>query len=153
MTDLSAPLLIASDHAGFGLKQALQMHLKTLKWMDLGTDRETASVDYPQFALRLCQAIQKGQAPLGILICGSGIGMSIAANKCKGIRAALVENPVSARFAREHNHANVLCLGGRFLAAPYAAEIVQSWLLAKPLSEARHLQRITQLSQLESESP
>jgi len=141
-------VLIASDHAGVELKKELQNLLEDLDWKDLGPIRSEPSVDYPDFAKTLCEKIQAGEAEFGILICGSGIGMSIAANKYKGIRAALVENPVSARLAREHNHANILCLGARFTAPHYAAEMVKAWVLATPTPEQRHLNRIQKLNSL-----
>jgi ribose 5-phosphate isomerase B len=142
----SKTVLIASDHAGVELKSALQQLVEDLDWKDLGPIRPEPSVDYPDFAKLLCQAIEKGEAPLGVLICGSGIGMSIAANRHPGIRAALVENPISAKLAREHNHANVLCLGARFVAPHYAAEMIKAWILAEPSKEPRHLNRILKLS-------
>ncbi len=141
-------ILIASDHAGYELKQAIQKSLPQLKWMDLGplnNDR----VDYPDFARVLAEKIVKGEAERGILICGSGIGMSIAANKIDGIRAAVVENPVGARLSREHNDANVLCLGSRFLAPEYGAEIVQVWLSTPFTNDERHSKRIKKISELE----
>ena len=144
---MATSLLIASDHAGFELKEALQKLLSHLKWEDLGPSAATPSVDYPDFATRLGKRVST-EKRMGVLICGSGIGMSIAANKIKGVRAALVENPVSARLAREHNHANILCLGARFLAAPYAAEIVRAWLEASPNTEIRHQARVDKLDNL-----
>src|SRR4051812_17331810 len=96
-------VLIASDHAGVRLKEELQESLTGWEWIDLGPVEET-SVDYPDFARSLGEGILAGEANQGILICGSGIGMSIAANKLPGIRAALVDNPIAAKLAREHNH-------------------------------------------------
>jgi ribose 5-phosphate isomerase B len=144
-------VLIASDHAGFELKQALQKALPEYEWVDLGP-KDAARVDYPDFAEVLSRKIIQGEATQGILICGSGIGMSIAANKIQGIRAAVVENPVAARLAREHNNANVLCLGSRFTACEYAAEIAVSWLEAIYDSKAgggRHQGRIEKIAKLE----
>lgn len=139
---------IASDHAGFALKYAIQRALGDWEWKDLGT-RTTESVDYPDFAATLARKVAEDRGSLGILICGSGIGMSIAANKIHGIRAAVVENPVSARLSREHNGANVLCLGSRFLAPEYAAEIAKVWLETPCAPEARHQIRIQKISRLE----
>lgn len=144
MNPSSLPLLIASDHAGVEFKNSLKKILSHLQWEDLGPLAESPSVDYPDYAKKLGLKIAQ-ENRLGILICGSGIGMSIAANRIAGVRAALVENPVSSRLAREHNHANVLCLGARILAAPYAAEIVLAWLSATPSPEARHLGRVQKL--------
>ena len=141
-------VLIASDHAGVALKQAIQTALKDVSWRDLGpvgNDR----VDYPDFAKLLAEEIADGQATRGVLICGSGIGMSIAANKIPGVRAAVVENPVAARLSREHNDANVLCLGSRFVAPEYGAEIVETWLHTDFSGDERHLKRIRKIAELE----
>jgi ribose 5-phosphate isomerase B len=134
--------LIASDHAGILLKSSLQKALPDITWQDLG-DPQT---DYPLLAQKLCIQLLFEPQTLGILICGTGIGMSIAANRQEGIRAALCENPVSARLSREHNHSNVLCLGARILAPEYACAIVTSWLEATVSQEDRHLKRIRMLA-------
>ncbi|OFZ21964.1 MAG: ribose 5-phosphate isomerase B [Bdellovibrionales bacterium GWB1_55_8] len=141
-------ILIASDHAGIALKAAIQKALSDWEWKDLGPvngDR----VDYPDFAEKLGASIASGVAKRGILICGSGIGMSIAANKIAGIRAAVVENPVAARLSREHNDANVLCLGSRFIAPEYGAEIAQAWLTTEFSADHRHEGRIKKIARLE----
>jgi len=106
--------VIASDHAGFPLKQALLAHMqsKGMDVRDLGT-RSTDSVDYPDFADAAAHAILSGEAKMGVLVCGSGIGISIAANRHKGIRAALCRSVEDATLSRQHNNANILCLGGR----------------------------------------
>lgn len=148
MTQKGSMILIAADHAGVELKTALKSLLNEIDWQDLGP-ADPARVDYPDFAAKLAREISKGGSELGVLICGSGIGMSIAANKVPGVRAAVVENPVAARLAREHNHANVLCLGARFLAPEYAAEIVRAWLDAKPSTDARHAGRVSKITKLE----
>ncbi len=143
---MSAPaqsILIAADHAGVELKQLLQKLLSHLKWEDLGT-MTTSPVDYPDYAKKLAEKAVK-ENRLGVIICGSGIGVAIAANKVAGARATVVENPVMARYAREHNHVNILCLGARFVAPQYAAEIVKAWLEATPTTEQRHLNRIEKL--------
>lgn len=142
-------VLIASDHAGFSFKQNLICQLKEWNWIDLGPLNEE-SVDYPDYAVKVAEALSKGDAEKGILICGSGIGMSIAANKCAGVRAALVENPIAARLSREHNNANVLCLGSRFLAPEYGFEIAKTWLTT-PFSEGpRHQARIQKIQEIEA---
>lgn len=146
---MTTPLLIASDHAGYELKSAIQKLLANWKWQDLGPHNAGTSVDYPDFAFTLAEKISKNPATLGVLICGSGIGMSIAANKLPGVRAAVVENPVAARLAREHNHANILCLGARFVAPQYAVEILRAWLEATPSTEGRHSQRIKKIADFE----
>lgn len=155
----SQAVLIASDHAGVALKATLQALLPDWKWEDLGP-ANASRVDYPDFAELLSRKISTKtgctkngcdeQPTRGILICGSGIGMCIAANKIPGIRAALVDNPVSARLSREHNDANVLCLGARFLAPEYAADIVRVWLETPFSGDSRHLQRIRKISALEA---
>ena len=141
-------VLIASDHAGVALKAAIQKALPGWNWEDLGPS-VTERVDYPDFAQILSEKVASGRAKFGVLICGSGIGMSIAANKVPGIRAALVENPVAARLSREHNDANVLCLGSRFIAPEYGAEIVETWLNTPFSNDSRHQGRITKITRLE----
>lgn len=141
-------VLIASDHAGFALKGEIQKALPDWQWEDLGPingDR----VDYPDFAEKLARRVAADPSVMGILICGSGIGMSIAANKVPGVRAAVVENTVAARLSREHNDANVLCLGSRFLAPEYGAEIAKTWLETPFTNDARHQGRIEKIAQLE----
>jgi ribose 5-phosphate isomerase B len=144
-------ILIASDHAGWALKVEIKKILTDWDWEDLGPlDCPTEKLDYPDFAQRLGRKITEEEGSRGVLICGSGIGMSIAANKVSGIRAAVVENPIAARLASEHNHANVLCLGSRFTAAEYGAEIITSWLKASPSHEGRHGQRIKKIQRMEN---
>lgn len=143
------PILIASDHAGLQLKAELIRRLPDWSWIDVGPHSHE-SVDYPDYAELLGhRLITSGEATSGILICGSGIGMSIAANKIKGIRAAVVENPISARLAREHNNANILCLGSRFVAPEYGADIVKAWLDSTFDAESRHTRRIEKIQKLE----
>mgnify|MGYP000470473924 CR=1 FL=1 len=154
MSRSTQPVLIASDHAGYAFKCALQKLMPQWTWKDLGPFQEGEKVDYPDFATRLCEELlaqdPDGKKDLqGILICGSGIGMSIAANKVSGIRAALVENPISARLSREHNHANILCLGARFLAPEYGVEIVGTWLKTPFTQDARHAHRIQKIHKIE----
>lgn len=141
-------VLIASDHAGVELKAAIRKALPDWQWEDLGPmngDR----VDYPDYAEILSKQVAHGDSDFGILVCGSGIGMSIAANKIPGIRAAVVENPVAARLSREHNDANVLCLGSRFIAPEYGAEIVKTWLETPFSNDGRHHGRIQKIAGLE----
>ena len=141
-------ILVGSDHAGFELKESLKRHLEAAghRVVDKGPG-STASVDYPDYAEAVCRGLLAQEGELGVLVCGTGIGMSIAANKLPGIRAALVHDPVTARLAREHNDANVLCLGARLLAAPYAAALVDAWLDAA--FEARHQRRLDRVADLE----
>jgi ribose 5-phosphate isomerase B len=142
------PIVIASDHAGVALKAEIQKALPDFPWRDLGPVGN-GRVDYPDFAQKLAEEISSGKASMGVLICGSGIGMSIAANKVKGVRAAVVENPVAARLSREHNDANVICLGSRFIAPEYGAEIVKIWLETPFSGDERHQLRISKISKLE----
>jgi len=137
-------VLIASDHAGFALKEWIKNNIKDYNFEDLGPLSDS-SEDYPDYAHKLSKAIQDGRADRGILVCGSGVGMSMAANRSQGVRAALVENPVSARLSREHNHSNVLCLGSRFIAPEYAAEIIRVWMTTPESQEPRHLDRIQKI--------
>ncbi|MEO5971213.1 MAG: ribose 5-phosphate isomerase B [Bdellovibrionia bacterium] len=144
-------VLIASDHAGVELKAQLIKRLSAWEWVDLGP-LDSSRVDYPDYAEKLTERIASGQARRGILICGSGIGMSIAANKVKGIRAALVENPIAARLSREHNDSNVLCLGSRFVAPEYGSEIAEEWLKAEFSQDARHQGRLKKITAIEGKN-
>lgn len=144
-------VLIAADHAGVELKEKIQRLLPDWEWQDLGPP-EGKRVDYPDYAEKLTKSLTAGNGDFGVLICGSGVGMSIAANKVPGIRAALVENPTSARLAREHNDANVLCLGSRFLAPEYAAEISRTFLEAGYSEDERHHQRVEKINEIEKKS-
>ncbi len=139
---------MACDHAGLDLKQALLAKLSKLNWHDLGTN-STESVDYPDFAKKCAEKVLANPAALGLLICGTGIGMSIAANKIHGIRAAAVSEAFSARMAREHNEAQILCLGARVVDVDRAAECVEAFLNAKVDSSERHARRVAKLMKLE----
>lgn len=148
----AADILIASDHAGVALKAALVAALskREVAVVDLGPT-ETTAVDYPSFASILAQRVAT-HGGLGILICGTGIGMSIAANKVHGIRAALANDPVSAAATRKHNGANVLCLGARIIGPDMAIACVDAFLNTDfdPGDDGRHLRRVTMISELES---
>ncbi len=135
---------LASDHAGFVLKRALLDHLaaKGLETVNLGT-HEQASCDYPDFAHRLCDEVLRA-GDMGILICGTGIGMSMAANRHPGIRAALCTHEFHARATRAHNDANVLCLGERVTAPGLACELAEIFL-STPFEGGRHQRRIERL--------
>ena len=134
---------IACDHGGFALKQALKVALPELKWLDLGTD-SAESVDYPDFGNKLANAIRDGKAARGILICGSGVGISIAANRHAHIRCALVHDVTGARLCRQHNDANVLALGGRMIGEAVAKECVEAFL-STAFDGGRHQKRIDKL--------
>ena len=142
---------LGSDHAGFDLKALLVTTL--IGWghevVDVGTSNAVDSVDYPDYGSAVGSAVVTGRAELGVAICGSGIGISIAANKVAGVRAALAHDATSARLAREHNHANVLCLGARLIGAPVAIDAVDAWLNATP-GVGRHLGRIEKLDALDA---
>ncbi len=144
---------IASDHAGVDLKSFLGVWLRAQDQivLDLGP-ADTRPVDYPSFARMVCDRVSKGEVPFGILICGSGIGMSIAANKLPGIRAALVNEPVSAALSRKHNNANVLCLGSRMIGPDLAAECIKAFLNTSfdPGDDGRHRRRVQMLSEFEN---
>ncbi|MCO4744405.1 MAG: ribose 5-phosphate isomerase B [Proteobacteria bacterium] len=134
-------LVIASDHGGLDLKAAIISHLDgTHEVADLGPN-DTTSVDYPDFAHKLSEAILTGHADRGVLVCGTGQGMAIAANKHPGIRAAVVSDVFSARMASLHNDANVLCLGQRVLGPGLALELVDAWLAAE-FEGGRHARRV-----------
>ena len=138
-------IALASDHAGYEFKDALAAYLKEKGYdvIDLGTN-SGESVDYPVYAKKLCTSILSGECERGILVCGTGIGMSIAANRHKGIRAALCTIPEYAKLAREHNNANVLCLGARFIALEEAKKITDVFLETEFLG-GRHQNRVNQL--------
>ncbi|MDR3608252.1 MAG: ribose 5-phosphate isomerase B [Oligoflexia bacterium] len=146
----SKKVLIASDHAGVDLKAAIQKGLPDWTWVDLGPETH-ASVDYPDYAALLAKKIEDGDASQGVLICGSGVGMAMSANKFRHIRATLVENPVTARLSRQHNDANVLCLGSRILAPEYAIGITRVFLETPFSGEPRHQARIDKIGRLELE--
>ena len=134
---------IACDHGGFALKQALKVALPDVKWLDLGTN-SADSVDYPDFAGKLADAIKAGKAGRGILICGSGIGISIAANRHAHIRCALAHDVTGARLCRQHNDANVLAMGGRMIGEAVAKECVEVFLSTK-FDGGRHQTRVDKL--------
>ncbi|MBR4778212.1 MAG: ribose 5-phosphate isomerase B [Lachnospiraceae bacterium] len=140
-------IAVGSDHAGYGLKQAVMAHLKERgeEFKDYGTYSE-ASCDYPDFAEAVSQAIIKGEADKGILICGTGIGISIAANRHKEIRAALCGDCFSAEATRQHNDANILAMGARVVADGLALKIVDTFLDTPFSNGANHVRRIGKLS-------
>lgn len=142
-------IVMGSDHAGFGLKQKVKAHLegRGIEVIDVGTDT-TDSCNYTIFAHALCEAVVGGVAPLGILICGTGIGMSMAANKHAGIRAAACENTFSARMTRMHNDANVLCLGERVIGYGLACDMVDLFI-DTPFEGGRHQARVDDLIALD----
>jgi ribose 5-phosphate isomerase B len=142
-------IIIGSDHGGLALKTALTGYLnrRGFQVSDAGTNGD-ASVDYPDFGQKVAEAVMAGEAESGILICGTGIGMSIAANKIPGVRAALVTDAFMARMAKEHNNANVLVLGGRVLDERKACDLVGAWLDAT-FEGGRHQARLDKITALE----
>jgi ribose 5-phosphate isomerase B len=144
-------MVIGSDHGGLELKLAVTEALRQrgIDVANLGTDNGD-SVDYPDFAEKVAIAVSRGEAECGILICGTGIGMSIVANKFPGVRAALVTDEYMARMAREHNNANILVLGGRVVDAMSACRIVAVWLDAA-FEGGRHQRRLDKITQLEGD--
>ncbi len=136
-------LAIACDHGGYELKLEILKHLKErgVKYIDYGCD-STASVDYPVYARKVTKAIKDGTCENGILICGTGIGISIAANKVPGIRAALCTDCFCAEATRQHNDANVLCMGGRVVGPGLAIKIVDTFLDTPFSNDERHIRRI-----------
>ena len=150
MSDLSKICAIASDGAGYNLKCAVSDHLKNLGYdiIDCGTD-STESCDYPDFAVKCCLEITERRAGFGILCCGTGIGMSIAANKVKGIRAACCSDTFSAKATRSHNDANVLCIGERVVGIGLAKELIDAFINT-PFEGGRHQRRVDKVMEIEN---
>ena len=142
-------IVMGSDHAGYNLKLKVKAHLEArgFEVIDVGTN-SSESCNYTIYAHDLCEAIQNGVAPLGILVCGTGIGMSMAANKHKGIRAACCENTFSARMTRMHNDANVLCFGERVIGYGLACDMVDLFV-DTPFEGGRHQARVDDLNALD----
>lgn len=142
-------IAIGCDHGGFELKNHIEGHLKEkgIEFKDFGTFDEN-SCDYPDFAKAVCESIVSGESEKGILVCGTGIGMSIAANKIKGIRAAHLTDVYSAKMTKMHNNSNVICLGGRVTGRELAFMIVDAWMDAE-FAGGRHQNRIDKISELE----
>jgi ribose 5-phosphate isomerase B len=155
MSDISeAPdnllrLAIGADHAGFELKVALSAELGKLGYdiQDLGTD-SLESCDYPDYAHAVSEAVEEGRADLGILVCGTGVGMSITANRHAGVRAVVCSEPFSARMARRHNDANVLCLGARVVGMGTVLDIVEGFLGTR-FEGGRHSRRVSKINLLD----
>ncbi|MEM9468723.1 MAG: ribose 5-phosphate isomerase B [Pseudomonadota bacterium] len=134
---------IASDHGGYALKEFIKDSFD-LKWIDLGTDDDKTSVDYPDFGHALSETVADGDADFGIAICGTGIGISISCNRHDGIRAGLCTNTTMARLTRQHNDANILCLGERITGTEAALDIVRTFLETE-FEGGRHQRRIDKL--------
>ncbi len=146
----SEKIALGADHAGFRLKEQLRDYLNNKGYSveDLGTHSDE-SADYPDFAAQVSRQVAEGKAQFGVLVCGSGLGMAMAANKIPGIRAATCTDTVAASLSRAHNNANVLALGGRLLDEPTARSILDVWL-STPFEGGRHEKRITTIHKLEN---
>ncbi|MEJ2695705.1 MAG: ribose 5-phosphate isomerase B [Candidatus Sulfobium sp.] len=142
-------IAIGCDHAGFGLKGEILGLLRELRqeYVDCGTNG-TESVDYPDFGFKVSQMVSSGEIEKGILICGTGIGMSMVANKFPNVRAALCNDLFAARMSRLHNDANILVMGGRVIGKDLAAEIVKVWL-DTPFEGLRHIRRLVKIKDIE----
>ena len=153
MTADSSRILIASDHAGFELKEQLERALRERGYdvEDLGTDSE-ASTDYPDYAHPLAERVSRGDVERGVLLCGTGLGMSYTANRYPHVRAAVAWNAEVARLAREHNDANVLVLPARFVSPEQGLEILTTWLDTE-FAGGRHARRVEKIEKAEQESP
>ncbi|MBI4411617.1 MAG: ribose 5-phosphate isomerase B [Deltaproteobacteria bacterium] len=145
-------IVLASDHAGFPLKKEVIGALKEIKasFEDLGCHSEN-SVDYPDFASQVARKVSAGEAERGILLCGTGVGMAITANKFKGVRAAAIGDLFTAKASREHNDLNVLCLGGRVVKPVVAREIVKTFLQT-PFAGGRHEKRVEKIKKIEDKN-
>ena len=145
-------IAIAADHGGFELKDSMVEYIKSLgnQVVDLGTN-SADSVDYPDYAKKVCEEIQQENSDLGILICGTGIGMSLAANKFEGIRAACVSDVYSAKMSRNHNNANVLCIGARVIGDEVAKLIIKTFL-ENEFEAGRHQRRVDKIMAFEKEN-
>lgn len=142
---------IGSDHAGFHLKEHIKTYLKSkaIEVSDFGT-HALDSVDYPDFAQKVAEDVAKQKTDFGIVVCGTGIGVSIAANKVKGIRAALIYNDETAYLAKAHNNANVIALGGRMTTNEQASQMIETYM--KTTFEDRHQKRLDKIHQIEGEA-
>ncbi|MFW6022019.1 MAG: ribose 5-phosphate isomerase B [Halanaerobiaceae bacterium] len=142
-------IAIGSDHAGYDLKKEIIDYLEEAgyKYKDMGTDN-SQSVDYPDYGYKVANAVSGGEYDKGILICGTGIGMSIAANKVDGIRAALCHDVFSARLTRKHNNSNVLAMGARVIGNGLALEIAKTWI-GEDFDGGRHQRRIDKITDIE----
>ena len=143
-------IVLGADHGGFELKNKIKAHLENRGYavIDVGTN-SSDSCDYPIFASRLCTKIQNNEAELGILVCGTGIGMSMAANKHKGIRAACCSDTFSARLTRLHNNANVLCIGARVVGEGLGIDLVEAFVNAE-FEGDRHIKRLSLIEDIEN---
>ncbi len=142
-------IAIGSDHGGYSLKEVIKEYLteKGYQVKDFGCFSQE-SVDYPDYAKMVAEAVSRGECEAGVLMCGTGIGISIAANKVKGIRAALCHDGLTARLAKQHNNANIICIGGRTTGVETAKDIIDNWLNSE-FEGGRHLRRINKIKDME----
>ena len=145
-------IAVGADHGGFPLNERVIEELSKAGHdiTDFGTHDGSIADDYPDYARKVGQAIQQGRAEIGILICGSGVGAAVAANKLKGVRAALCGDTYSGHQSREHDDCNVLCLGARVIGVELALEIVRAFVAAEFTGEERHLRRLKKVAEMES---
>jgi len=145
-------IAIASDHAGREMKEDLKAFLQGIgvEVVDMGVN-DDKSVDYPDYGIPLAERVSKGDVPRGVLVCGTGIGMSILANKFKNVRAALVSDVYTARMAKEHNDANILVIGGRIVGKGLAREMLKTWLETR-FEGGRHQTRLDKITELEKKN-
>lgn len=141
---------IGNDHAAVEMKNQIKEFLeeKGYQVINYGTDSDE-SCDYPEYGEKVGRAVAEGKVDAGVLICGTGIGISIAANKVKGVRAAVVSEPVSARLTKEHNNANIIAFGSRIVGIEMAKEIVSAWLNAEYIGSGRHERRVDMIRKIE----
>jgi ribose 5-phosphate isomerase B len=144
-------IVVGADHGGFPLNERVIEELRALghEVEDLGTNDGTLSDDYPDYALAVGSRVQEGSAEVGVLICGSGVGASVAANKLRGVRAALCGDTYSAHQSREHDDCNVLCLGARVVGLELALDIVRAFVNARFTGEERHRRRLAKIGAIE----
>ena len=144
-------IAIGADHGGYPLNERVMRELQEAgnEIIDFGTHVGSRPDDYPDYALKVGNAVQKGEAEIGILICGSGVGASVAANKLHGIRAALCGDTYSGHQSREHDDCNVLCLGARVIGEELALEIVRAFVAARFTGEERHRRRLKKIAEIE----
>ena len=146
---MAKPIALAADHGGFELKEAVKAHLEELglEYIDFGT-HSTDSVDYPDMAVPACDAVVSGQCEKALLFCGTGVGISLAANKVKGVRACVCSEPYSARLSKQHNNSNIIAFGARVIGVEMAKMIVDEWVNAK-YEGGRHQVRVDMLAEIE----
>jgi ribose 5-phosphate isomerase B len=149
---MGTKIAIGADHGGYPLNEQIIKELGHAghELIDFGTHDGSQPDDYPDYAVKVGQAIQNGEAEIGIIICGSGVGAAVAANKLKGIRAALCGDTYSAHQCREHDDCNVLCLGARVTGVELALEIMRAFVAARFTGEERHLRRLSKVAAIEN---